>query len=174
MITSLAIHEPTTRDAAVRYLVDHASRRGFAIAVDLLGDRGEAEDAVQEALLRTLAGVHRLRDPGALEGWFFRVLANTCVGVLRRRRVASAFARLLGRTEPAQPPVEGGDHARMLRELDHLPAMQKAALVLRYGHDLPLEEIAAILDVGTETVKTHLKRGRARLRDRLGVNHDER
>jgi RNA polymerase sigma-70 factor (ECF subfamily) len=168
VITSLAVVEPS-RDAAVRYLVDCCSRRGFAIAVDLLGDRAEAEDAVQDALVRTLASWQQLRDPGALEGWFFRVLTNACIGTLRRRRVTQAFARLVGRGERLVPATEGGDHTRMLRELDRLPAMQKAALVLRYGHELSLEEIAAILDVGGETVKTHLKRGRARLRDRLGV-----
>jgi RNA polymerase sigma-70 factor (ECF subfamily) len=170
MITSLpAVVEHNNRDATVRYLVDHASRRGFAIAIDLLGDRGEAEDAVQDALVRTLAGWQQLRDPGALEGWFFRVLANGCIGTLRRRRVASAFAKLVGRGEAQAPPSDNNDHAKLLRELDKLPAMQKAALVLRYGHDLPVEEIAAILDVGAETVKTHLRRGRSRLRDRLGV-----
>ena len=173
MVTSVAINE-LDRDSAVRRLVDQAGRRGFAIAFDLLGDRAEAEDAVQDALVRTLAGLHRLRDPGALEGWFFRILTNACIRVLRRRRVANAFARLVGlRAEPTSlSPEVGRDHARLLAELDTLPAMQKAALVLRYGHDLGVAEIARIMNVGTETVKTHLKRARIRLRIQLGVDDD--
>ena len=54
------------------------------------------------------------------------------------------------------------------------PAIQKAALILRHGHDLGVDEIAAVLDVGVETVKTHLKRARARVRTDLGVTDDHR
>jgi RNA polymerase sigma-70 factor, ECF subfamily len=171
VITSAAIPE-LDRDAAVRWLVEQACGRGFAIAADLLGDRAEAEDAVQDALVRSLTGLHRLRDPGALEGWFYRVLTNTCIRTLRRRRVANAFARLVGaRGEPVAAPAPiGRDHARLLAEIDELPAMQKAVVVLRHGHDLGIDEIARVLGVGGETVKTHLKRARARLRVRLGVD----
>jgi RNA polymerase sigma-70 factor (ECF subfamily) len=174
VITSVAISE-LDRDAAVRRLVEQASRSGFAIAFDLLGDRAEAEDVIQDALVRTLAGLHRLRDPRALDAWFFRVVTNACIGILRRRRVANAFVRLLGaRGEPAHTPsTHGRDHARLLAEIDELPAMQKAALVLRYGQDLGIDEVARILDIGAETAKTHLKRARERLRIRLGVD-DER
>jgi len=158
------------RNAAVRRLVDEASRGGFAIAFDLLGDRAQAEDAVQDALERTLAGYHQLREPHALHAWFYRVLTNACIGMLRRRRVANAFARLLGaRGEPTAPPVADPDHARLLGQLDALPAMQKAAVVLRYGHDLAVDEIARLLDVSSETVKTHLKRALARLRAQMGA-----
>ena len=154
----------------VRRLVDEASRGGFAIAFDLLGDRAQAEDAVQDALERTLAGFHRLRDPQALPAWFYRVLTNRCITMLRRRRVAAAFARLLGtRGEPLAPPAADPDRARLFGALDALPAMQKAAVVLRYGHELSIEEIARLLEVGGETVKTHLKRALARLRAQMGA-----
>ncbi len=53
----------------------------------------------------------------------------------------------------------------MLRHLEDLPAKQRAALVLRYGHDLPVPEVAAMLGVELATAKTHLVRGLARLRD---------
>jgi RNA polymerase sigma factor (sigma-70 family) len=167
--TSIALAD-TDRDAAIRQLVDEASRGGFAIAFDLLGDRAQAEDAVQDALEKTLAGYHRLRDPQALHAWFYRVLTNACIGMLRRRRVAAAFARLLGaHGEPSAPPVGDPDHARLLGALDALPAMQKTAVVLRYGHELTVDEIAQLLEIGSETVKTHLKRALARLRTQMGA-----
>jgi len=169
VVTSIAIGD-ADRDAAVRRLVDEASRGGFAIAFDLLGDRAQAEDAVQDALEKTLAGYHRLRDPEALHGWFYRVLTNGCIGVLRRRRVVAAFARLVGaRGEPVAPSAADPDHARLMAALEGLPAMQKAAVVLRYGHDLGVDEVAGLLDVGSETVKTHLKRALVRLREQMGV-----
>src|SRR5262245_16873109 len=100
----------------MRALVEHAGRRGFAIAADLLGDRAEAEDAVQEALVRTMNGLHRLRDPRALEGWFFTVLTNLCIRALRRRRVVGAFARLVGaRGDVGREAADlGPDHARVV------------------------------------------------------------
>lgn len=159
------------RDTAVVALAACAAGRGFAIAYDLLSDRAEAEDAVQEALVRALAGLHRVREPAALEGWYYRVLSNLCIRWLRRRRVVGAFARLVAaRGEPAAAARDlAPDHARVVAALDALPAMQKAAMVLRYGHELGLDEIADVLDVGVESVKTHLKRGRARVRAQLGV-----
>ena len=162
------------RDFATR-LVDQASGRGFALAYDLLGNRAEAEDAVHDALVRTLAKIGTLREPAALEAWFLRIVTNTCLRILRRRRVASAFARLVGRRDERSvaPVTASRDHARLLAELDKLPAMQKTAIVLRYGHDLGIDEIAKLANVSTETVKTHLQRARDRLRDLLGV-HDER
>ena len=171
VVTTTVAASELDRDQAVTALVAHATGRGFAIAFDLLGDRAEAEDAVQEALVRALAGLHRVREPAALEGWHYRVLSNLCIRWLRRRRVVDAFARLVvARGEPAAAARDlGPDQARALAALDALPAMQKAAMVLRYGHDLGVDEIAAVLDVGVETVKTHLKRARARIRAQLGV-----
>jgi RNA polymerase sigma-70 factor (ECF subfamily) len=172
VVTPLAAIHHLDRDAVVRELAAHAGRRGFAIAADLLGDRAEAEDVVQEALVRALDGYQRLREPRALESWFYTVLTNLCIRALRRRRVVGAFARLVGaRGEPTRDPDElAPDHARLINALDRLPAMQKTAIVLRYGHDLGLHEVAGAMGVGAETVKTHLKRARARLRAELGVD----
>jgi RNA polymerase sigma-70 factor (ECF subfamily) len=157
-------------DGAARRLIATAKGRGFAIAFDLLADRSEAEDAVQDALVKALAWASRLREPDALEAWFLRTLANGCIRTLRRRRVVRAFASLVvSRGEPTADPRVEPDRARLLAQLDQLPAMQKAAIVLRYGHDLSLDEIAATLGISSETVKTHLKRAYARLRVRLGV-----
>jgi RNA polymerase sigma-70 factor (ECF subfamily) len=174
--TTLAAIQRLDRDAVVRELAAHAARRGFAVAADLLGDRTEAEDAVQEALVRVLDGYHRLREPRALESWFFTVLTNLCMRSLRRRRVVGAFARLVGaRGEPSRDADDRApDHARLINALDRLPVMQKTAIVLRYGHDLGLDEVADAMGIGAETVKTHLKRARTRLRAELGVKDVER
>lgn len=187
-------------DARGRMLSELASgpaRKGYAIAFDLLGNRAEAEEAVQEALARACERLDDLRDPAAAPAWFLRIVATTCLRVLRRRRLKRAvFGRWLDRaTEEAgsgdsspgmsavtedleAPPLHGTraptaasslsdreEVAALLRNLDALPAKQRAALVLRYGHDLPVPEVAALLGVELATAKTHLVRGLARLRD---------
>ena len=161
------------RDAAVREVVRLAGARCFAIAYDLLRDRAEAEDAVQEALARTCERYQEVRDPSLLAGWVYRVLVNLCMRTLRRRRLFSLFA--LRRAAEAtfdtpsfDPPVARSiDARRLLASVDRLPPMQRAAIVLRYGHDQAIDEVAALLGVRPETAKTHIKRGLERLRREL-------
>jgi len=128
----------------------------------------EAEDAVQEALVRAWASGSRLADLAALEPWFLRTLTNVCLSALRRRRLRRALERLWPR-ETASPRTAGADIGRLLERLDELPARQQVALVLRYGHELGIEEIAELLGIGPGTVKTHLSRGLARLRKKMGA-----
>jgi RNA polymerase sigma factor (sigma-70 family) len=157
------------RDAVLARLVASSARRGFALAYDLLGDRAEAEDAVQEALARACERWAKLRDP---DGWFLRVLTNHCLRLLKRRRWRRWLASLGVEHEVADAApradallAEGQGVARTLALVAELPPMQKAAIVLRYGHDLSVPEIAALLGVGPGTVKTHLVRGLDRLRE---------
>ena len=159
------------RHRALDQLAAGSGRRGFRIARDLLGSDAEAEDAVQEALARACESHGRLRDPDALRAWFFRVLSNLCMRALRRRRVRRVtFGWIRGSARSHIDPVtSGGDRALLLSALELLPSRQRAALVLRYGHDLSVVEIAALLGVGTETVKTHIARGLRHLREKLDV-----
>jgi RNA polymerase sigma-70 factor (ECF subfamily) len=181
-------------DARSRLLSELAaapSRKGYAIAYDLLGNRAEAEEAVQEALVRACEAIGDLRDPGAAPAWFLRIVTTMSLRVLRRRRLKRA---LLGwwpgsSDQPDAPPAEmatdgiaervhgpvgpSPDAALVAQQalgalydrLDELSPQQRAALVLRYGHDLPVPEVAAMLGVELATAKTHLVRGLARLRD---------
>ena len=182
-------------DARSRLLGELAqgpARRGYAIAYDLLGNRAEAEEAVQEALARACESIGDLRDPLAAPAWFLRIVTTICLRHLRRRRLRRAlFGRfgwtpkrdddetaedepleaLNGLTQGAPSPlptdalVSREELTALLRNLDGLAAQQRAALVLRYGNDLPVPEVAHLLGVELATAKTHLVRGLARLRD---------
>lgn len=176
------------RREALGGLAARTARRGHAIARDLLGDVAEAEDAVQESLARACASWERLREPEALDGWFFRVLTNVCLRSLRRRRLGQALRRFWAGGAVASEddggwdlvdahaarPDEGLDARRVVAAVGELPVMQRAALVLRYGHDCGVGEIAAMLGVGEGTVKTHLVRGLKKLRERVGADESRR
>jgi RNA polymerase sigma-70 factor, ECF subfamily len=190
-VLEVGVTDAGARDRALERLAGAAARRGFRIARDLLRDPAEAEDLVQEALARACREYGALRDPAALEGWFHRVLVNLCMRTLRRRRLGRAIRALWGGGEAAPgprgdeagapPPREPADAsppadeavaqaasvARLFDGVDALPPMQRAAVVLRYGHDLGVGEIAAALGIGPGTVKTHLVRGLDRLRGAL-------
>jgi RNA polymerase sigma-70 factor (ECF subfamily) len=190
---TLTVTVADARSRLLAELADGPARRGYGIAYDLLGNRAEAEEAVQEALARACENLDDLREPGAAPGWFLRIVTTTCLRTLRRRRLRRAvFGRFFGgeerrdADEPARnlpvadddAPLHGttsarADHelsgrrdiAALLGNLEALPAKQRAALVLRYGHDLPVPEVASMLGVELATAKTHLVRGLARLRE---------
>jgi RNA polymerase sigma-70 factor (ECF subfamily) len=187
-----ALDVASVADARGRLLGELAgapAKRGYGIAYDLLGNRAEAEEAVQEALVRACESIGDLREPAAAPAWFLRIVTTMCLRTLRRRRLRHAlFGWLPVREDDHAPARDDYDawadrvHAEpapaacdalvsretlhaLLRRLDQLPAQQRAALVLRYGHDLPVPEIAELLGVGLATAKTHLVRGLAKLRD---------
>ena len=155
--------DESERNQALALLLRTCGARAYRIAADLLRDRAAAEDAVQEALARVCRDFAGVRDPQA---WFFRVLVNLCMRTQRRKRLFSIWQRLW-----TPEPLTGDPLTiREIRDaVDRLPPMQRTAVVLRYGHDLSPSEIAALLGVGEGTVKTHLSRGLARLRQRMKV-----
>ena len=165
------------REQALEAVARRCAGRGYSIAYRLLRDRAEAEDAVQEALARACESWSKLREPDALDAWFHRVLTNLCLRALRRRRLLGWWRPGEG-DQPADavelpaasrmPSLAGLDAGRLLAAVDRLPPMQKSVIVLRYGEEMAIGDIAAALGVGPETVKTHLTRGLERLRQRLG------
>lgn len=182
----------TRTDARSRLLSELAgapARKGYGIAYDLLRNRAEAEEAVQEALARACESIGDLRDPAAAPAWFLRIVTTMCLRTLRRRKLKrTLFGWIPGKDEDTATSDAGTDaiaervHATakpgasdelvhretfsaLLGRLDALSAQQRAALVLRYGHDMPVPEIAEMLGVELATAKTHLVRGLARLRD---------
>ncbi len=137
----------------------------------MAGDRGEAEDLVQECLLRLARKWPRVRSmehPGA---YARRVLFNLMLdgGRQRARRRAELMtfqtADGLGGEDEAVASLE--DHVELLRALGGLPPRQRAVLVLRYFVDLPVDEVATILDCPPGTVKSSASRGLQQLRAAL-------
>src|SRR3569623_1755338 len=149
-LTGGRLNVASRTDARARLLSDLATgpaRKGYGVAYDLLGNRAEAEEAVQEALARACEAIDDLRDPEAAPAWFLRIVTTMCLRTLRRRKLRRAQ---LG---------------SLFERLDQLSAQQRTALVLRYGHDLAVGDIATMRGVEPATAKTHLVRGLARLRD---------
>lgn len=201
--TGVRVDVASRADARSRLLAELAAvpaRKGYGIAYDLLGNRAEAEEAVQEALARACESIADLRDPAAAPAWFLRIVTTMCLRTLRRRRLKRRlFGWWPGKEEAADAAPTSRSHATgadtgiddiagrmhatasttepdaqlsdrqelgaLFAKLDTLSPQQRTALVLRYGHDLPVAEVAEMLGVELATVKTHLVRGLARLRD---------
>jgi len=159
-----------TRDASLSptfesyYSADYRSLVGLAVV--LTGSRSVAEDLCQEALTeayRRWDVVRDYDDPGA---WVRRVLVNTSRSRFRRARSeANALGRLGSRRADESTPTERSPE--VWEAIRRLPARQAQAVALFYWEDRSIAQIAEILECGTETVKTHLKRGRAALSQTL-------
>lgn len=161
-------------------LVHRHRNRLWSIALRTLGDREEAADAVQDALLSAYRAADRFRGDSAVTTWLYRIVVNACLDRVRRRqahptvplpdggrRFEQTGSRTPGR-EPAAPPIDH-DTALVVREaLAQLPVEQRTALVLVDLHGYPVAEAAKILGVAEGTVKSRCSRGRARLAVLLG------
>ena len=167
----LAQHVEGDPDAFGELVRRHRDRL-WAVALRTLGDREEAADAVQDALVSAYRAAHTFRGQSAVTTWLHRITVNACLD--RARKAASRktspvddterLDQLLEPHESASAPAERNDlHRQLIEALGTLPPDQRAALVLVDMQGYPVAEAARVLDVPTGTVKSRCARGRARL-----------
>ncbi len=157
---------------AAHRLAERLLPRIVATATRLLGgDRTEAEDVAQEAMLRLWRIVPDWRAGEArVTTWLYRVTVNLCTDRLRRRKGPGAGVALDSVAEPVDDtpdPHQRLAEAQRLTALDaalaRLPDRQRQAVVLRHIEGLSNPEIAEILDVGVEAVESLTARGKRAL-----------
>lgn len=141
----------------------------LGIACRMLGDRREAEEAVQDTFIRVHRNLDRFRDDARFEPWLFRILANRCRTVLEKRKRHSVVIQYgdvpdrIGAVEE----VERDWTEEVYKVLDTLPTEQREAFLLRHVEDLAYEDIAAITGVGLSALRMRVKRACDALRARL-------
>jgi RNA polymerase sigma-70 factor, ECF subfamily len=175
----LRAHAAGDRDAFGELFRRHRDRL-WAVALRTLGDREEAADALQDAMLSAHRAAGRFRGDSAVTTWLHRIVVNACLDRIRRRQAHPTVplpdgvrgqqdgTGTTGGVEPAAP-VRDHDTAMVVRDaLAVLPVEQRAALVLVDVQGYPVAEVARILGVAEGTVKSRCARGRARLAIILG------
>jgi len=137
-----------------------------AVAYLIVRDRSAAEDVVADSLLAALDHGHGLRDEAALRPWLLRIATNKA---LRHRQRAARVVELNVVDDiAAETRGPNADESMALWEaVRNLPPRMRAAVGLRYYLDLPVEQVAEILDVSPNTIKTQLKSALAHLRTAL-------
>lgn len=155
------------RDRAVAALFDAHYAGLCRLATLLLDDPGQAEEAVQEAFLRTFAGWRRIRHPEHAHAYLRAAVVNQCRSRGRRRSTEDRGNRAVwaGVRDGVGPSdVErAGDVLVVLDAVRALPARQREAVVLRYYADLTEAEVARALGCSVGTVKSQLSKARATL-----------
>ena len=145
--------------AFARTAEEYAARL-YAVAYRLLGNRADAEDAVQRALLKAFEARESYISRWAVSTWLYRVLTNVCIDELRRRR----------RTPPEELPrgrAATVERLDLARALDTVPREARVLLALHYVNGLGYRELATIRGISVNTVKSQLARGKAILKRAL-------
>ena len=149
------------RAADFDLLVGPLIEPAFKLAVVLLRDSHEAEDAVQEATLKAWRGLDGLRDVGAARSWFLSIVANQCRSMRRGRWWSVLRMDSVRRPDSEQRP---DDRLDLTREMARLPVTDRAALFLFFYLDLPLAEVARVLKISPQAAKSRVHRAIERLR----------
>lgn len=153
----------------------------------MVGSTADAEDAVQETFLRAWRGFDRFEGRSSMRTWLHQIATNVCLRLLEQREKRALPSGLGGAAEtdwlsrarpaPAETrwvsplPIDPADAAGLRQQtrlafvaaLQHLPARQRAALILRDVAELPADEVAAILGTTTVAVNSALLRARERI-----------
>ena len=166
--------------AAFGKLIRLHQRRVYACAIQMLGDRGEAEDAVQETFLRAWRAIDRFDGRAELSTWLYRICINVSLNTLRRRRRVDAADLGDPRVpEPAADPTQGQTdprhsaqaaqlYSRLADALDSLSPSLRSTVVLVLLEGVPQKEAAVTLGCSEGTVAWRVHESRRRLRELLG------
>ncbi len=171
-------------EAAFEELVRRYQGRVYAVAYRVTGNREDALDVAQEALLKTYRKIHTWQPTGGFVPWLLRLTANHAIDHVRRRqrrreeRLDEAFVPT-SEGAPVEPSTLGTERAVRAREIDErvraslvvLSPAQRTVFVLRHFEGLPLAEIAAELGCTVGSVKVHLFRSLKKLRKELDDLH---
>ncbi len=162
---------------AIAELVTGQQRYVYSIAMSLMRDPAEAADLTQDAFVRVLKSLGTYRGETKFTTWLYRLVVN--IGLDRLRRRGRPLVRMdedpdfdVASEAPlldAPDVVERLEQAAMVRRaLGELPDAQRLALTLHYFDELRYEDIADVMGVPLNTVKSHIRRGKERLARALG------
>ena len=175
---------------ALDRLLMRAQEVAWRFSTSVCGRADDAEDAMQEALIKTYRYVGRIREPAAFRPWLYRTVRNACL--MGRRKHVGEPTRLEslddvlpgrggdpgGRTRPDAPhpgknPEQLADNSRLrrrlLKALRALPGPYRAVVFLREIEGLSTREVATVMGMSEDNVKTRLHRARVQLQAHLGT-----
>jgi len=163
-------------EGAFRELASRHLPPMLGLARRILGNAADAEDVVQEAMLRVWTYAPRWRPLALFRTWLTRVVVNLCID--RKRRAPwvelEAAGEIIDPAPHAGAKAERDERDRMVAAgIAQLPARQRAAIMLTYGDGMSNSQVAEILDTSVSAVETLLVRGKQNLRRTLGRLIDE-
>ncbi len=160
---------------AYAVLVARYRDRYARYALHMLGNREDAEEALQDAFTRAYRSLARCEDPERFGAWLFRILVNRCrtLGARRGRRSRTFVADESALLEASQehPADRRAWREEISRALGRLRVEQREAFLMKYVEDLGYDEMSRITGVGVSALKMRVMRACERLRELLTEVH---
>jgi RNA polymerase sigma-70 factor (ECF subfamily) len=163
---------------AYSQLVGRYRERFGRFALHMLGNREDAEEALQDAFTRAYRSLGRCEDPDRFGAWLFRILVNRCRtagarGVRRRRTFVADETALLQASED-HPAEQAAWREEIQFALRQLRPEQREAFLMKYVEDLGYDEMSQLTGVGVSALKMRVMRACDRLRELLSEVHSVR
>jgi RNA polymerase sigma-70 factor (ECF subfamily) len=161
----------TGDEAAFRMLVERHIDRAYAIALRIVGNAADAEDVVQDTMLKIWSHRGRWQHGRAkFSTWLYRVVSNRCIDLRRKPRTENV--ETVPEVADGQPDAASIIERNELNDLlelamQRLPEQQRVAVILSYHENMSNGEIAQVMDTTVAAVESLLKRGRQQLRQLL-------
>ncbi|MEM1003833.1 MAG: RNA polymerase sigma factor [Pseudomonadota bacterium] len=163
--------------SAARLLTDRLAPRSYSVALRMLGNRSDAEDIAQDAMMRLWQMAPDWVPGNAkVSTWLYRVTLNLCVDLKRRKtpdRLTDISEPEDGKASVVERMQDEARRDALQSALTHLPERQRQAVVLRHIEELPNPEIAGIMDISVEAVESLTARGKRALAAILAERRDE-
>lgn len=167
--------------AAFAELVELYQEKLYHMAYRMLNNRQEAEDVVQETFLRVFNNLERYNDSMKFSTWIYRIATNLCIDRLRKRKPIysldaesteyeglDGYSMIPSDDRTPESELLLSETQRIIHQaIDTLPPKYKTVMILRYIHELSLQEVGDVLDMPVTTIKTRVHRGREFLRKKL-------
>jgi len=163
---------------AFSVLVRASYPRLYGIANLILRDQDRAQDAVQETMVLAWRHIRALRDADAWDAWLYRLTVRACYKAARQHKGRDLVelhvlvdAEPVGESDISLSIIE---RDRLGRALGRLPLDQRAVMVVHFYLDLPLTDVASLLDIPVGTAKSRLHRGLQTLRESMRAEPEAR
>ncbi|MGJ5177674.1 RNA polymerase sigma factor [Bradyrhizobium oligotrophicum] len=161
----------TGEELAFRLLVERHIDRAYAIALRIVGNAADAEDVVQDTMLKVWTHRGRWQHGRAkFSTWLYRVVSNRCIDLRRKPRTENVdvVPEVADGKPDAVSVIERAEVSDLLEAaMQRLPEQQRIAVILSYHENMSNGEIADVMDTTVAAVESLLKRGRQQLRDML-------
>ena len=158
--------------AAFGRLVERYYRAAYASAYAVLGNRSDAEEIAQETFVQVYQKLDRLREPGALTSWIWRISRDTALKHIRKHKRVRPVGEVpdlkLDGSRPDEPLVAAEEKQQLLAALEELPEDMREALLMRYWEELEYDEMAKRTGVSAAALYQRVCRGLKQLRETLG------
>ncbi|MCK4761823.1 MAG: RNA polymerase sigma factor [Candidatus Aminicenantes bacterium] len=170
--------------SAFQELVERYKKKIYYLAFDMVGDHHEAEDLSQEVFIKAFRFIKKFRKEAKVSSWLYRIAVNTCIDAQRKKsskpqvsmeneQLESAFLASNRRDEDisiSEPERLAGAEIvqeRIRRMLGGISPRERSVFILRYYNEFGVKEIAAVLKVSSNTIKSLLLRARRKLKKEL-------